>query len=368
MNEAEDHHLSFMRLALAKAMQNCGGTFPNPSVGCVIVKNQQILSEGTTALSGRPHAEAIACALLSDEQLADATVYVTLEPCFHHGVTPPCVDILIRAKIKKIFIAIVDPDERVNGKSIAKLMQAGIAVHVGLLESEARLMYQAYFKRQTKQLPFVTVKIASSMDGKIALANGKSKWITGAEAREYIQKFRLTHDGVMIGINTALKDDPTLNVRIEGCEQFSPIRIVLDKHLNLPVESKLCNSINLAPLWLITTEDEFCDKAKILQDRGVKIISLKASTNQQYLWQALSKLGALKISSLLVEGGAATFSALFSAKMVDKLVWITANKIIGNDGIAAIGACGYNELPIAEFKLDHCFAVGEDVFKIYTKL
>jgi diaminohydroxyphosphoribosylaminopyrimidine deaminase/5-amino-6-(5-phosphoribosylamino)uracil reductase len=356
----------FMQKALKLASENLGATFPNPSVGCVIVKNNEILSSATTAFAGRPHAEDLACAKLSPEQLEKATMYVTLEPCFHYGATPPCVDIIIRAKIKKVFIAIIDPDERVNGKSVVKLRQAGIEVHVGLLHEEAMAIYRPYIKRQQTQLPYVTLKIASSMDGKIALANGKSKWITGEKAREFVQELRIKNDAIIIGINTALKDDPTLNVRLEGQAQYNPIRIVLDKNLSLPINSKLCNSINLAPLWLVTTKDEFCDQAKILQDKGAKIIHVDAAG--PYIKQALAKLGALKVSSLLVEGGGATFSAFLKAKMVDRLIWITANKIIGNDGIAAVGDCGYENLPMEEFKLDDCFAIDEDVVKIYHKI
>ncbi len=298
----------FMSYALKLSKSNIGNTSPNPSVGCVIVKNGEIVSTGVTAKNGRPHAERIAIDKILDKAiLQNADIYVTLEPCSHFGKTSPCVDEIIKYGFGKVVIATQDPDLRVNGNAIAKLRAAGITTICGVKELEAREINRAFFKAKTSNLPFVTVKIASSLDGKIATQTHDSKWITSQTARDFGHLLRAKNDAIIVGTNTIIKDNPSLDCRISGLEYKSPKIVVLSNRL--------------------TTSDNF----KVFKNSENPAIIKHGD-----LTTVLKNLCQDGINSVLVEGGAKIVTQFLKEDLVDELVWIRNKKIIGNEGISAI--------------------------------
>ncbi|OFW80278.1 MAG: riboflavin biosynthesis protein RibD [Alphaproteobacteria bacterium RIFCSPLOWO2_01_FULL_40_26] len=330
----------FISYALNLAKRNRGGTAPNPVVACVIVRDGEIISSGVTEKNGRPHAEKIAIEKISDKQiLRDAIIYITLEPCSHFGQTPPCVDEIIKCHFQKVVIATIDPDERVNGKGIAKLRHAGIEVVCGILEKEAQEINRGFFKARKTGMPFVTLKLATSLDGKIATKNFGSKWITSKKARRFSHFLRAENDAILVGANTVRKDDPSLDCRLFGLEEFSPKKIIL------------------------SNRNDFDLQAKIFQNDQPLIIGGK-------LEEVLKKLCASGINSVLVEGGQKTATEFLQENLVDELVWIRSKKIIGNDGIAAIGEMNF--LKISEvldpFSRQEIRGLEEDVIEVYRKI
>ncbi|MDG1437580.1 MAG: bifunctional diaminohydroxyphosphoribosylaminopyrimidine deaminase/5-amino-6-(5-phosphoribosylamino)uracil reductase RibD, partial [Emcibacteraceae bacterium] len=241
--------VAYMKMALDLSRRGLGHVAPNPSVGCVLVKDGHIIGRGWTGQGGRPHAEVYA--LNSAGVAHGATAYVSLEPCAHFGKTPPCAETLVNADITKIFIATGDPDPRVSGKGIAILEDAGIEVCEGLLKEDADLINKGFFQVISENKPLVTIKLATSKDGKIAKKHGEQTWVTGSKARMRGHLYRANHDAIMVGINTVLVDDPSLDCRIFGLENRSPIRVVLDSELRLPLESKVCDT-SIQPTWVMT--------------------------------------------------------------------------------------------------------------------
>ncbi len=239
-------HQQFMRMAIAMAKRGVGRTGPNPSVGCVIVKDGHVLARSVTADGGRPHAETIA--LQQAGKLADgADVYVTLEPCSHEGQTPPCVEALIKARVSRVIIASIDPNPQVDGQGAQTLRDAGIEVITGCLASDTGAIYTSFFRKIRGGLPTVTLKMGVTLDGKIASSSGSSQWITNEAARNYAHLLRYRHDAVMVGIETVLHDDPSLTCRLAGLEQYSPIRIVMDSKLRTPESSDIVRTANEVP-------------------------------------------------------------------------------------------------------------------------
>src|SRR5215472_17400427 len=252
-----------MRHALALAARGLGRVAPNPAVGCVIVAgNDRIVGRGWTRPGGRPHAETEALAV-AGELARGTTAYVTLEPCAHQGQTPPCADALVRAGVKRVVVALGDPDSRVNGAGLKRLREAGIVVETGVLEAEAERLNEGFLRRVRESRPLVTLKIAQSVDGRIGLASGESKWITGESARAHGHFLRAQHDAILIGIETALVDDPLLTVRIAGLENRSPLRVVVDTHGRLQAKSKLAQTSGATPTILFTTSHECEDLRRL---------------------------------------------------------------------------------------------------------
>jgi diaminohydroxyphosphoribosylaminopyrimidine deaminase/5-amino-6-(5-phosphoribosylamino)uracil reductase len=348
---------NFLSYALKLSRQHLGATAPNPVVGCVIVKNGKIISTGVTAKNGRPHAEKIAIDKVADKKILEgAEIYVTLEPCSHNGQTPPCVDEIIKNKFSKIIIAIKDPDERVNGKGIAKLQEAGIEVVCGLLEKEAREINKGFLKAKSSGLPYITLKLATSLDGKIATKNFDSKWITSEKARQFAHHLRSVNDAILVGANTVRYDDPMLDCRIAGLEEFSPKRVILSKNLDFDSGLKIFQSAEKIPTIILTNSKKDAPK-------NVELVSFSN------LKDALRKLCASGINSLLIEGGAKTATAFLKEGLVDELVWIRNNKIIGNDGISAIGNLDFSKISEAldDFKREEIAELEEDLIEIYLK-
>ncbi|WP_248925366.1 bifunctional diaminohydroxyphosphoribosylaminopyrimidine deaminase/5-amino-6-(5-phosphoribosylamino)uracil reductase RibD [Paenibacillus hamazuiensis] len=315
----------YMRLALQLAAGPAGQTGINPNVGCVVVKDGRIVGMGAHLQRGTAHAEVHALNMAGD-QAEGATAYVTLEPCSHHGRTPPCCDRLIREKVKRVVVACKDPNPLVAGEGIAKLRSHGIEVEVGLLEQEAVKLNEMFNKYIVSKLPFVTLKTASTLDGKIAAKTGDSKWITGEAARAYVHTLRHRHQAIMVGIGTVLHDDPQLTTRLT-VPGLHPVRIVVDSLLRIPPEAKLVTD-RTSETIVLATEQAPGDKARRLQELGVTVL-ISGSGPQVDLPQAMKRLGEREIGSILLEGGGTLNGAMLTQQLVDKLVLFFAPKLIG---------------------------------------
>jgi diaminohydroxyphosphoribosylaminopyrimidine deaminase/5-amino-6-(5-phosphoribosylamino)uracil reductase len=328
----------FMGEALALGHRHLGQTASNPSVGCVIVRDDgdgpRIVGRAVTAVGGRPHAETQALAD-AGELARGATAYVTLEPCAHHGKTPPCAEALIAAGVARVVVSVTDPDKRVSGHGIEMLREAGITVETGLLEREGERALEGYLMNRRDGRPFVTLKLAVSADGMIG-ATGKGQLaITGPESRAEVHRLRSEIDAILIGIGTAIADDPELTTRLPGLEHRSPIRIVLDRKLELPVTSKLVQSARKVPVIVVIDEEAttFSEKARrdALEAEGVEILVCQ----QDDLSDLLGALATRGISSLLVEGGAKTAQLFLNAGLVDRILLFTSTVTVGEGGVAS---------------------------------
>ncbi len=335
---------AWMRHALALAARGLGQTWPNPTVGCVLVKDGALIGEGHTAKGGRPHAEPLAIEA-AGENARGSTAHVTLEPCAHHGQTPPCTDALIKAGISRVFISLEDPDPRTRGQGIARLQKAGIQVHTGLMASEAAKLNAGFLSRITRGRPIITLKLATTIDARIATSTGESRWITGPMARIFVHHLRATHDAILIGSGTARADNPMLDVRDLGPMAPKPVRIVLDGGLITPLTSKLAETANTHPTWLLTRSEPDPARQAAWQSAGAEIVESPATSERLIdLPQALQSLGRRGITRVLCEGGGALAASLLREGLVDELITITAAKAIGGDGIPAIAPLGIEAL------------------------
>lgn len=337
----EDDH-AYMKMALDLSRRGLGSVSPNPAVGCVIVKNNHVIARGWTANGGRPHAETIALSRTDDSE--GSTIYVTLEPCAHHGETAPCAEALSKAKVSKVIIATGDPDPRVSGGGIKILQQAGIEVELGLMKAEADFIHQGFFQKTEKKRPLLTVKVASSKDGKISKSQGEQNWITGPVSRRRGHLYRANHDAIMVGIGTALIDDPMLDCRIYGLEEQSPLRIVLDTQLKIPLQSKLCKSARDIPLFIMTNSDDQ-EKISELKKCGAEIFHVdKNKDGKLDLDQVMKMLAGQGITRLLSEGGAKLNASLFREGLVDRLIWFKSDLTVGENGVNALYDMAINDL------------------------
>lgn len=357
---------SWMRHALQGAAHRLGTTWPNPSVGCIIVKNNYMISESYTASGGRPHAETQALAA-AGEGAKGATAYVTLEPCAHQGETPPCADALISAGISTVVMAMDDSDPRVAGEGRARLQAAGITVKSGVLAEEARQLNAGFFKRIETGLPYVTLKLATTLDARIATASGESQWITGPMARLYAHHLRARHDAVLIGAGTARADNPRLTVRGLGPNPPRPIRIVADASLSLPLTSHLAETARSHPLWLLTGAGGHGPRMAAFEEIGAELIEAPThSTGRLDLCKTLELLAKRGLTRILCEGGGQIAAALLGAGLVDELNLIQAGKVIGTDGLPAIGPLTLQNLADAPgFRHVETRTLGADVLSIW---
>jgi len=357
-----------MHAALALARRGLGNVWPNPAVGCVVVNAGRIVGRGWTQPGGRPHAETEALAR-AGTLARGATAFVSLEPCSHHGRTPPCADALIAAGIARVAAAVEDPDARVSGAGIAQLEAAGIAVETGLCAAAAEELNAGFFCRVRHGRPLVTVKLATSLDGRIATARGESRWITGPAARERAHLLRATHDAVLVGTGTALADDPQLTCRLGGLEQRSPVRIVVDRALRLPATLRMFATARDVPTWVATLASADPARRAALAAQGVNVIETAVdATGRVDLAALLQRLGDEGQTRLLVEGGGALAASLLRAGLVDRLVWMRAPLAIGGDGLPAIAALGLDDLAGApRFELTASEIVGGDLVESYRR-
>jgi diaminohydroxyphosphoribosylaminopyrimidine deaminase/5-amino-6-(5-phosphoribosylamino)uracil reductase len=373
-NPITKHDRRFMAMALGLARRGMGNTWPNPAVGCVLVRPDlaggmdgggRVVGRGWTQPGGRPHAETEALGRAGD-LARGATAYVTLEPCCHTGQTGPCTEALIKAGVRRVVIATTDPDDRVAGQGIAALEAAGIGVETGLGEAAALEINAGYFKRTGEGRPLVMLKAASSLDGRIAAAGGDSKWVTSAAARQRGHLMRAQSDAILVGIGTVLADDPELTCRLPGMENRSPARVVLDTHLKTPLNGKLVAGANDVPLWIVTVPDAPADAAEALERAGAQVVRVAAGSDGRPDPAAvLDALAGAGITRLLVEGGGTVAAAFLKSGLVDRLAWFHAPVVVGSDGIPAVAPLAVATMSDAlRFERLAMEQVGEDILEV----
>jgi diaminohydroxyphosphoribosylaminopyrimidine deaminase/5-amino-6-(5-phosphoribosylamino)uracil reductase len=373
-----------MSAALSLAARGLGATWPNPSVGCVITSDDgRVVGRGRTGLRGRPHAETNALAMAGNAARG-GTAYVTLEPCSHHGQTPPCAEALIAAGIARVVVAAGDPDPRVDGQGLALLRAAGIDVESGFLAQEADETLAGFFARVRLGRPLVTLKVASTLDGRIATAAGESQWITGEPARQAVHALRGRHDAVLTGIGTVLADNPDLTCRLPGYAHRPTVRIVADGFLRTPRDTHLVTSAHHAPSWILYHTNSLPDgvsaadaqpgeiqatRAQLLAEAGVRCIPVPKAGDGVDLAAALAALGTRGLTRILVEGGGRLAASLLQADLVDRIVWFHAPCLLGGDATPAIAMLGIERLSaMKRFKpVGESFQVGADMMSEFSR-
>lgn len=352
----------WMRTALGLARRGLGRVWPNPAVGCVLVADGVVVGRGRTADGGAPHAEALALAQ-AGARARGATAYVTLEPCAHTGRTPPCTEALIAAGVARVVVATEDPDPRVNGAGVAALRAAGIAVEVGCLAAEAVALNRGFLTRVTSGRPMLTLKLAASLDGRIATGTGESRWITGPRARSEVHLMRAQSDAVLVGAGTVRSDDPKLDVRDLGMEEASPVRVVVSGALSLPRDGNLAATAGQIPLWLCHDPEAEAGRRKAWTELGAELIELPFQADGQLdLPAMMQRLGERGLTRLLCEGGGRLAAALIEDDLVDEVVAYTAGLVLGAEAIPAIGGLEVPALQLApRFRLLEAVQVGPDL-------
>jgi diaminohydroxyphosphoribosylaminopyrimidine deaminase/5-amino-6-(5-phosphoribosylamino)uracil reductase len=355
-----------MRRCLSLAERGLGFTSPNPAVGAVVVKDGRVVGKGYHRRSGAEHAEVIALRQ-AGERAAGATLYVSLEPCAHYGKTPPCADEIIRRKVARVVVALRDPNPLVDGKGIARLEEAGLAVETGLLQKRARRLNEAFVVNMLSRRPFVALKAAASLDGRIATSSGESRWITGEEARAFAHLLRGRHDAVMAGINTVLKDDPLLTPRVPPYEGKKTMRVVVDSRARIPMDSALVKSARETPLLVAVTGQALPGKVKTLTAQGVTVLLVNEDRGRVDLDDLLAKLYTLSVCSVLVEGGGELLASFVERDLYDKLYLFQAPKLLGGrTALSFLGGRGIEKLDRApRLKQVASRRLGEDMFYEY---
>ncbi len=349
---------NLMRYALRLARRGAGRVSPNPMVGAVVVKDGRILGRGYHREFGSPHAEVVALEE-AGKAARGATLFVTLEPCCHYGKTPPCTDRIIAAGIKKVIVAMQDPNPQVNGQGLRILQEHGIEVESGILEQAARELNAAFVKYIRERLPLVTLKIAQTLDGRVADARRRSQWISSELSRKRVHRWRSEAGAVLVGIGTVLEDDPSLTVRLVRGPQ--PWRIVLDSDLRIPLQARLLNDAYVERTIIMTSQEADPQKAAEIEKRGARLIRLNRHPNDGLpLRPVLQHLAAMNIAHVLVEGGSRIFSAFLQEKLADKLAVFIAPKLFGT-GLHTLEFPGYSAERPLRLKQVRWRRVGEDV-------
>lgn len=350
-----------MDAALRLARRGLGNTYPNPAVGCVLVKDGRVLARGWTQPGGRPHAEAMALAHAGDKARG-ATAYVTLEPCAHHGVTPPCANALVMAGVARVVVAITDPDPRVAGKGLKILTDAGIEVVENVCRDAAWHANLGFFLTHTQGRPLFTLKLATDADGHIPGpgARGGAKWITAPEARARGHLLRANHDAVLFGIGTVLSDDPTYTCRLAGLEDQSPVRVLLDSKLRLPKDANLLKTLNAAPLWVICGKD--APHPEYLALQGITVI--RAPSDQPDAQWVAQELAARGLTRVLIEAGPQVATTFLEADLVDEVAWFRSLKVLGAGSVPALHE---KSMEILAFERQAVLQAGPDKLELYTR-
>lgn len=350
----------FLKLALALGRQGLGQCWPNPAVGCLLVKDGRIVGRGRTQAGGRPHAERVAL-MQAGEMARGATAYVSLEPCAHHGKTSPCAEALIEAGVARVVSAIEDPDPRVSGGGFEMLRKAGVAVETGICADEAAADLAGFLMRVRQGRPYVALKLASSFDGRIATASGHSQWITGPAARAWVHGARSRYDAVMVGAGTARADDPMLTVRDMGVAH-QPVRVVVSRRLDIPLMSQLARTAREIPVWLCHGPDADAALIEAWQGLGAELLPCGLSGRQLDMASVLKALGDRGLTRVFCEGGGALAASLLAEGLVDEMIGFTAGLAIGAEGLPGIGALGLDRLENARrFELVEARNIGGDV-------
>lgn len=350
----------WMRVALGLAKKGEGFVNPNPMVGAIIVKGGRVIGEGYHTGFGQAHAEVEAFKNLS-ESAEGSTLYVTLEPCSHYGKTPPCADLVISKKVDRVVIGTLDPNPLVAGRGINKIREAGIEVTVGVLENECRKLNEVFFKYIESKKPFVVMKSAVSLDGKIATYSGESEWITCEESLKRVHVSRGKYQSIMVGINTVLKDNPSLTCRLEG--KKNPIRIVVDSNLKIPLNSNVVRTAKDISLIVACTENADEKRIKELEALGVKIIVTNSKNNKVDLKELVNNLGKINIDSIFIEGGGTLNYSALSEGIVDKVEFYIAPKIIGGvNSKTSVEGKGIDKLKnVFNISFSEVSRIGEDI-------
>ncbi len=341
IDPAADEH--FMRVALALGRRGLGNTWPNPAVGAVVVKDGAVLGRGWTQPGGRPHAETQALKR-AGKAAEGATIYVSLEPCSHKGKTPPCADAIIRAGITRVVSAMEDPNPEVAGQGHRKLSEKGIRVDVGLGADEARRAHAGHIRKMTQGRPQVLLKIAVSADGKAGLAGRRPAAITGEAARERVWQWRMQSDAILVGIGTVLADNPALTSRLPGLFERSPVRVVLDSQLKLPIASHVMATVRETPTWVFASRSASTIAEEILQQRSAKVFRVGQDKGRLDLDEVVKILAGEGITRLMVEGGPTVAASFIEADLVDEAVILHGDKPIGADGIDALNGLALDAL------------------------
>ena len=361
-----------MAAALRLGRRNLGQTHPNPAVGALVVRMEAegpvAVGRGWTAAGGRPHAETIALEE-AGKAARGATIYVTLEPCAHKGETPPCAEALIEAKVGRVVSAMEDPDKRVAGKGHKMLADAGIALTTGVLAGEAALAHAGHIARITKGRPHITLKLAVSADGMIGKRQGERMIITGKDTFDAVQTMRTESDAVLIGIGTALVDDPRLTVRLPGLQSRSPVRIVLDATARLRLNSNLIQTARDVPLFVVVGPEAMDDRKKALADAGARVIEVDAAQGGVDIAALFALLGKEGFTRVLAEGGAEVAASLVSTELLDEVVLFRAPVVVGPDGVRALGGYALSAIERSpRYRQIETAVVGEDQMRRYLRV
>lgn len=334
-----------MREALRLARKAQGRTSPNPAVGAVVARRDKIIASGYHRKAGSLHAEATALGELNGKAHDEDVLYVTLEPCNHHGKTPPCTEAILKQGIKKVVVGLMDPNPDVQGGGCRYLAEKGVDIKTGVLESECRELVEDFIKYSTTNTPFVIAKTALTLDGWTATSTGHSKWVTNEKSRRFVHGLRDKVQGIMVGVNTVLADNPSLTTRLNNRKGRDPIRIILDTNLRTPLSSKVINQESSAPTLIAVGKGVSEERVDLFQCRNVKIVHCPLKDGRIDLSGLMTILGKMQITSLLVEGGATLMGSLFRGKLIDKFFIFKAPKILGgHDGIPLASGKGPDKM------------------------
>jgi len=339
-----EHQEKWMRRALELAGKARGRTSPNPMVGAVIVKNGRVIAEGYHKKAGRPHGE-IEALRKAGKRARGAQLFINLEPCCHHGRTPPCTDAIIESGLREVYVGMRDPNPQVAGKGIRQLKRAGITVHTGLLKKECQRLNEVFVKYIETGKPFVVLKSALSLDGKIATSIGESQWITGPEARERVHQMRDQVDAILVGAGTVLKDNPRLTTRLKKGKGHNPARVILDAKAEIPLKARVFHHANRDRVVYFTTNKASASRVNRLTDRGIRIQVISNKNNRIQLKNLIKMLGQMEISSVLLEGGSGINASALKEGVVDKVALFLAPLIIGGESApGVVGGPGIKSL------------------------
>ncbi len=362
------HDQRFMQLALTLGRRGLGRTWPNPAVGAVIVKDGVILGRGWTQAGGRPHAETEALKR-AGKAARGATMYVTLEPCSHHGKTPPCADAIVRAGIVRVVSSLDDPNPDVAGQGHTRLKERGVSVEVGLGADEARRTHAGHFRRMREGRPQVLLKLAVSADGKAGAAGRKPVGVTGDDARLRVHMMRAEADAILVGIGTALSDDPVLTCRLPGMAGHSPVRVVLDTKLRIPLATALVSTARETPTWIFTTAAPSALSEEIIRSKGVEVFRVEGKDGRLDLAQIMKVLAERGITRLMVEGGPTVASEFLKADLVDEAALFRSPNVLGADAIDALEGLPLTALTQSpRLKSLATETVGRDTVELYERV
>jgi diaminohydroxyphosphoribosylaminopyrimidine deaminase/5-amino-6-(5-phosphoribosylamino)uracil reductase len=336
-----------MRLALAQARRALGRTFPNPAVGAVVYRGDRVLGRGRTRPPGGAHAEVVALAQArrrhGERALRGAAMAVTLEPCCHVGRTGPCTDAILASGLRRIFVGAVDPHPQVSGRGLRRLRRAGLDVELGVLEAACREQHRGFFSLHERGRPFVMLKLAGSLDGRIATRSGESRWITGPQARDAVHRLRARSDAVVVGSRTALADDPELTARRGGKVVHRPVRVLVDSRLRVPATARLFSG-DAERTWVLCARGAPTARRRALERRGVRLIDVPLRGRRLDLRRALRALAGAGLTQVLVEGGGELAAAMLREDLVDEIHWFVSPRLLGGDGRPALGSLGESRL------------------------